>query len=62
MGQAPAGVLARSGPGSVLGSASPVSQDEVEDGQTGDTEGEKYQGEKEREDGPAMMINIQYSL
>ena len=47
--------MARSGPGPVLGLASPVSDDEVEDGETGDAEGEKYQGEKEREDRPAMI-------
>ena len=58
VGQAPAGVMARSGPGPVLGLASPVSDDEVEDGETGDTEGEKYQGEKEREDRPATISNI----
>ena len=51
-------MLARSGPGSVLRVASPVSQDEVENGQTGDAEGEKYQGEKQREDRPGIMFNI----
>ena len=60
MGKAPAGVLARSTPGPVLRVASPVSDDEVEDSQTCDAEGQKYQGEKEREDRPGMIkiINI----
>ena len=55
MAEAPAGVLARSRPGPVLRVACPVSDDEVEDSQTGDAEREKYQGEKEREDRPAMI-------
>ena len=34
-----------------------MSDDEVEDGETGDTQGEKYQGEEERENRPAMIVS-----
>ena len=61
--EAPAGVLARpiAGPGLRL-VASPVSDDEVEDGEAGDTEGEKYQGEEQRENRPAMMVIVSISV
>ena len=61
--EAPAGVLARpiAGPGLGL-VASPVSDDEVEDGEAGDTEGEKYQGEEQRENRPAMMVIVSISV
>ena len=57
VGQSPAGVLASPGPGSALRLTCPVSDDEVEDGETGDTQGEKYQGEEERENRPAMIVS-----
>ena len=63
MCEAPAGVLARpiAGPGLRL-VASPVSDDEVEDGEAGDTEGEKYQGEEQRENRPGMMVIVSISV